>query len=203
MIWSAILTDLDRYRFINRRPRLWVLFSVPGAQAGFVYRIGHWLYTGPPSYLALLLPLRIIYWLMARWIDITTGISLNPLARIGPGLYIGHYGCVVVGGGVKIGSNCNISQGVTLGVGGRGTKRGSPIVGNRVYIAPGAKIFGAIEIGDDVAIGANAVVVKSVPDRAVVGGIPASVISFAGSFDFVHYPRMDHDNERQVSLKAR
>ncbi|AXY02862.1 hypothetical protein D1115_17910 [Vibrio alfacsensis] len=76
-----------------------------------------------------------------------------------------------------IGKNCNISQGVTIGKINQGNKIGAPIIGNNVYIAPGAKIIGGIHIGDNVAIGANAVVVTDVPDNVTVGGIPAKIIS--------------------------
>ena len=90
--------------------------------------------------------------------------------------YIGHFGCIIVGEGVVMGSNCNLSQGVTLGVAGRGDRKGSPTIGDRVFIAPGAKVIGKISIGNDVTIGANAVVSKSLPDRAVAVGIPAKVV---------------------------
>ena len=72
-----------------------------------------------------------------------------------------------------------------------------------MFIGAGAKIFGSITIGNDVVIGANAVVLKSVPDRAVVVGIPAKVVSMKGSFDIVRYPGMEDDPERQRSLALR
>ncbi|MBZ0319440.1 MAG: serine acetyltransferase [Anaerolineae bacterium] len=142
---------------------------------------------------------RGFYLVLYRLVEITTGISLNPLAEIGPGLYIGHFGEIIIGGQVRMGSNCNISQGVTIGGGGR-SERHSPEIGNRVYIAPGAKVFGPITIGDDVAIGANAVVTESFPARSVVGGVPAKLISEQGSFDFVNYAHMETDPDRQPSL---
>ncbi|WP_202807026.1 serine O-acetyltransferase [Planktothrix agardhii] len=74
---------------------------------------------------------------------------------------------------------------MTIGVGGRGEKSGCPVIGDQVFIGPGAKIFGKIRIGNDVAIGANAVVTKDLPDNAVAMGIPAKIISYEGSQDFV------------------
>ena len=62
-----------------------------------------------------------------------------------------------------------------------------PEIGDFVYVAPGAKIFGKVKIGDHAAIGANAVVIEDVPERAVVGGIPASIISYKSSSDFVQF----------------
>jgi serine O-acetyltransferase len=84
-----------------------------------------------------------------------------------------------------IGENCNISQGVTIGQAGREGKQLTPIIGDRVYIGPGAKIFGGIKIGNDVAIGANAVLTKDLPDNAVAVGVPAKIVSYEGSHDFV------------------
>ncbi len=104
---------------------------------------------------------------------------------IGPGFYIGHFGDIVISPKCKIGKNCNISQGVTLGVKVRGKHVGYPTIGDNVYIAPGAKIIGAIHVGDDVAIGANCVVTDDVPDHAVVVGVPGKVISLAGSEGYV------------------
>jgi serine O-acetyltransferase len=119
-------------------------------------------------------------------IGVPIGIDISFDAVIGKGFYVGHYGGIIIGEGVMIGENCNISQGVTIGVGGRNEKRGSPKIGDRVYIAPGAKIFGEITIGDDCAIGANAVVATDVPDRAVLGGVPAKIINYNSSKDFIH-----------------
>ena len=72
-----------------------------------------------------------------------------------------------------------------IGEAGRGDYRGVPQIGCRVYFGPGAKVFGRIRIGDNVAIGANAVVCEDVPDNAVLGGVPARVLSLKGSGDFV------------------
>jgi serine O-acetyltransferase len=85
-----------------------------------------------------------------------------------------------------IGENCNISQGVTIGIVNGGKKAGVPTIGNRVYIGPGAKIVGSITIGNDVAVGANAVVVSNVPDGVTVGGIPAKIISNNDSSAYIN-----------------
>jgi len=76
------------------------------------------------------------------------------------------------------------------------------VIGDRVFIGPGAAVLGPIRIGNDVLIGANAVVIRSVPDRAVVVGNPARVISFNGSFDLVSYEGMERDPERLAALAA-
>jgi serine O-acetyltransferase len=120
------------------------------------------------------------------------GISIPFETAIGSGFYIGHFGGIVVNEKSIIGRNCNISHGVTLGESNRGEKRGCPVLGDNVYIGPGAKIVGAVRIGNDVAIGANCVVTKDVPDRAVVVGIPGRVISEEGSAGYVN--RTDYDS---------
>ncbi|TSK06246.1 MAG: hypothetical protein FPO08_13930 [Geobacter sp.] len=88
-----------------------------------------------------------------------------------------------------MGECCNLSQGVTIGQAGRGAQQFVPVIGDRVYIGPGAKIFGKVSIGSDVAIGANAVVTKDLPDNAVAVGIPAKVINLGSSRDFINYHR--------------
>src|SRR5262249_2259739 len=113
--------------------------------------------------------------------EAATGIALDPSARIGPGLYIGHWGCIRVGPLTAIGANCNLSPMVVLGVGVLRGKSGSPAIGDRVYIASGAKIFGPMRIGNGAPIGANAVVCRDVPDHVSVGGVPAKIISNRGS----------------------
>ena len=71
-----------------------------------------------------------------------------------------------------IGDNCNLSQSVTIGQSNRGARKGTAVIGNNVYIGPGAKIVGAVRIGNFVAIGANCVVTMDIPDSAVVVGVP-------------------------------
>ena len=198
---SAFIQDLDRYRWNNPRlPRWVVLLTIHGAQATLVYRFGHWIYThvqrkNPLWWLAV-----VVYYLMRWVVQVVTGISISPRADIGPGFYIGHFGSIVIGGQVKMGSNCNISHEVTIGAFGRELDQQSPKIGHRVYIAPGAKVFGGIEIGDDAAIGANAVVPRSAPPRAVMVGVPAKMISSKGSFDLVCYFDMDKDADRLLSM---
>jgi serine O-acetyltransferase len=143
---------------------------------------------------------RFLCQVARKGIEILTGISLPPDCRIGEGLYIGHFGTIIISSMAVIGKNCNLSQGVTLGVSGRGERRGAPTVGNRVYIAANAVVAGKISIGDDAVIGACAVVTTSVPPRAVVAGNPAQIKSHRGSFGHIYYDGMEKDPERLASL---
>lgn len=114
------------------------------------------------------------------------GISISHHIKIGSGFYIGHFGGIVINPNSEIGKNCNISQGVTIGQVNRGPNKGVPILGDNVYIGPGAKMIGKIVIGDNVAIGANCVVTKDVPDNAVVVGVPGKIISYKGSEGYIN-----------------
>ena len=95
------------------------------------------------------------------------GIDVPRKTRIGPGLYIGHFGGIIVSAQSSIGANCDLSHGVTVGVGGKGDRLGAPEIGDNVYLGPGAKVFGRINVGRGAKIGANAVVFRDVPEDAV------------------------------------
>lgn len=113
------------------------------------------------------------------------GIGIPISTEIGSGFYIGHFGGIFVYPKCKIGKNCNMSHGVTLGFTQRGKNKGYPTIGDNVYVGPGAIIIGSVKIGNNVAIGANCVVTRDVPDDAVVVGVPAKIISYEGSFGYV------------------
>ena len=85
-----------------------------------------------------------------------------------------------------IGKNCNLSHGVTIGVNRRGERQGVPTIGDNVYIGPGAKLFGGISVGDNVAVGANCVVTHDVPENGVVVGVPGRIISYEGSQGYIN-----------------
>lgn len=132
-------------------------------------------------------------WLILRRLRYKLGISVPPDTKIGSGFYIGHFGGIVINRRCKIGKNCNISHGVTLGQANRGINKGCPILGDNVYVGPGTKIIGSVKIGDNVAIGANCVVTKDIPDDSVVVGNPGKVISQEGSRGYVS--RTDYEDK--------
>lgn len=176
----------------------------PGLWATLGYRSSRWLHTANLPR-PLKLAAKVAENLIPNAVVMTTSIQIPPAASIGPGLFIAHTGYVVMSYETKIGAHCTITQGVTLGHGAGGGRShgGSPRVGNRVYMGPGSIIIGDIEIGDDALIGAGAVVVKSVPPRAVVVGNPARIVSYKGSFELIKYPGMESDPARIEALEAR
>ena len=107
-----------------------------------------------------------------------------PRGVFGPGLSIAHHGTITVNGEARVGCNCRIDTQTTIAdVRGR-----TPVLGDNVYVGSGARIVGGVRVGDEVAIGANAVVVEDVPDRVTVGGVPARVISRNGSRGVLQSP---------------
>lgn len=102
------------------------------------------------------------YFLWLRRLKYKYGLDISYRTKIGKGCYIGHFGGIVIHGDTVIGENCNVSQGVTIGVSNYGVKIGVPTIGNHVFIGPSAAIFGNISIGNNVTIGANTVVTENI-----------------------------------------
>ena len=181
--------------------QLKALLLVPRVWAIVGYRFRRWAHIARlPSIVRL--PLIGAGRLFACFVEAMTHIELPPQAIIGPGLFLPHAGYVIVASNATIGRHCTLTQGVTIGhrAGGNESSLDSPVIGNRVYVGPGAAILGPVNVDDDVLIGANAVVTKSVASRSVVVGNPARVISGQGSFQLINYPSMEHDPERLASL---
>ena len=119
--------------------------------------------------------LKVLYLRKSRKLGFSIGLNV-----FGPGLSIAHYGQLVVNRNAKVGKNCRIHEGVTIGA--TNGQSEAPILGDNVFIASGAKIIGNIKIANNVAIGANAVVVKDILEEGItVGGVPANKISDNGS----------------------
>ena len=118
------------------------------------------------------------------------GIKCNieiPLNVCGKGLSIAHTGPIIINSGARIGENCRIHVGVNIGTQ-IGLADSAPTIGNNVYIAPGAKLFGKIEIADNIIIGANAVVNKSFTEKGIaIAGVPAKKISDNGTDNMEYY----------------
>ncbi len=120
------------------------------------------------------------------------GFQIPPSTLIGKGLYIGHWGTIVVNGKTTIGDFCNLSPGVTIGQTNRGKNKGAPTIGNRVWIGTNAVIVGNIHIGDNVMIAPNAFVNVSVPSNSLVVGNPAVVMPREDATDgYINFTNTD------------
>ena len=181
---SAFLADLARaYQMSegSRWRRIADCLRSPGVHAVAVFRFGQWILEDARWARLVLDP---IYHLLNTLVHMAWGIEIPRRATIGPGLYIGHFGTIIVAPDAVIGENCSLSQDVTIGISGRGARRGVPLIGDNVYIAPGARLFGRIRIGHNVKIGANAVVNRDVPDNAILVLDPGfRIVSFKGNRD--------------------
>jgi serine O-acetyltransferase len=137
------------------------------------YRFGCWRYTVRPAWVRK--PLSLVYRVMKTVSQVLTGIDLPCEVKIGRRFRIEHFGGIIVSGDAVLGDDVVIRNGVTIGLK-RRDDPGSPVIGNRVDIGAGAKILGKIRIGDDVLIGANAVVISDVPANSIAVGIPARIV---------------------------
>lgn len=144
-----------------------------GLWAMAVYRFGRWRYRF--KHRIVRAPLSLIYKLLFKFIQILTGIELPCETILGHRFRIDHFGGIIISGDVEFGDDVVIRNGVTIGLRRTGV-RSSPKIGNRVDVGAGAKILGSITIGDDTAIGANAVVLHDVPPNSIAIGIPARII---------------------------
>jgi serine O-acetyltransferase len=146
-----------------------VVLAYPGFQARQLHRLAHTLHRADVP----VLPRVIAH--VSRFI---TGVEIHPGATIGEGLFIDHGMGVVIGETAEIGDDCHINQGVTLG--GTSTMRTKrhPTLRDRVSVGAGAKLIGAVEIGEGARIGAGSVVVTNVPPNATVVGVPGHVVAY-------------------------
>jgi serine O-acetyltransferase len=164
---STVRADVARLREEDAGLRVLLRGIVSqGFQALVVYRIFRWLYERR-------IPTQPIRFFVERFAEIVTGISIPAQARVGKGLRIHHFGGIIIHSETVIGECCTIYHGVTLGD--RGGWGGAPRIGNHVMIGAGAKILGAVIVGDDCRIGANAVVTTSIPPRCLAVGVPAVI----------------------------
>lgn len=145
-----------------------------GFWALLVYRFGHARFVIQNKWIRA--PWTILYIVLNKITEVICGISIGSTAKIGRRLQIEHHGCIIIHGAVEMGDDCLIRQEVTIGNVGSTDPLGAPKIGNRVHIGAGAKLLGRISIGDDVIVGANAVVTKDVPEAVVVAGVPAKII---------------------------
>ena len=143
-----------------------------GFWAMLVYRYGRWRYGIRPTWLRK--PFSLVYHVLFKVVQILAGIELPCEVELGPGFVIDHFGGIVVSGYARFGANCRLRNGVVVGLK-NVSDPVAPVFGDNVDIGAGAKILGPIRIGNNVRIGANAVVLCDVPDDHVAVGVPAVV----------------------------
>lgn len=173
--WVYFRADLSRYMSFKQAGALSTFLRNQGLWALLQYRVASAVHTSHFARWARI-PMELFLAIWHKIIEMATGISLPETAIIGPGLYIAHFGNVFLHGDTRIGENCTIGQGVTVGISGRGDYRGVPTIGDRVYIATSAVVIGKIVVGDDAVIGANSLVNRDVAPNTTVLGVPAVVI---------------------------
>ena len=147
-------------------------WGAQGFWAMLVYRFGRWRYGVRPALLRKFFSL--IYRVLYKMIQIITGIEMPCEAVVGRNFVIDHFGGIIVSGYASFGDNCRIRNGVVVGLR-RVEEKLAPAIGSNVDIGAGAKLLGPIRIGDNVVIGANAVVLCDVPDNSIAVGVPATV----------------------------
>ncbi len=149
------------------RSTLEILLCYPGLHAIWGHRFSHWLWTHNLK-------------LLGRWTSQLmrglTGIEIHPGAKIGPNFFIDHGMGVVIGETAEVGSRVTLYHGVTLGGTSLNKGKRHPTLGDNVVVGAGAKVLGAITIGENTRIGANAVVVRDTPPNSVVVGVPGQVV---------------------------
>lgn len=165
------------------RSTLEILFCYPGLHAVWGHRVSRWLWKHDLRFLA-------------RWVSQLmrglTGIEIHPGATIGPGFFIDHGMGVVIGETAEVGAEVTLYHGVTLGGTSLAKGKRHPTIGDRVVIGAGAKVLGAITVGADSRIGANAVVVKDVPPNSVVVGVPGQVVVRSRPHRSTDAPDLNH-----------
>ena len=163
--------DLDRLKRSGARP-IGVLVD-PGTWVVFTYRVGRAVRKLPRL---LRLPAACAHKPFELLVGTLARVALPLSAEIGGGLRVGRVGGIRVAPDAYIGRDCDLAEGVTIAAAG-----GAPWIGDRVQIGPGAKVIGPIRVGNDAAIGANAVVEADVPDGVTVAGVPARRVPGTGS----------------------
>ena len=152
----------------------WKDWTRPGFRALVMYRLGVWRMGVKPRLLRW--PLSLLYRFMHRWVRNRYGIELHYTAKIGRRLLIAHQGAIVIHEGARIGDDCILRQGVTLGAAGNYSVDRAPVLGDRVSVGAGAMILGGVTVGDGATVGPNAVVLGDVPAGAIATAAPARII---------------------------
>lgn len=144
-----------------------------GGSPEIYMRIFHFLYRKAAT--TTFAPMRLFYKAFFRFWANRRGLEISVNQHIGGGIYIGHAYNITINGKAIVGKNCNIHKGAVIGQTNRGQRKGTPIIGDRVWIGINAAVVGGITIGDDVLIAPNSFVNVDVPSHSVVFGNPCII----------------------------
>ena len=145
-----------------------VFFLYSGVHAVWWHRVSHSLWNAK---------LRFVARMLSQITRLFTGVEIHPGAILGRRLFIDHGMGVVIGETAVVGDDCVLYHGVTLGGTNTGKEKRHPTLGNRVLVGAGAKLLGAITLGDDCNVGANAVVLHDAPAGSTLVGVPAKSVT--------------------------
>lgn len=177
-----MLSTFKAYRKYDPAVKSWaeVIFLYPGVKAIFFHRVAHFLYNLRLYFLA-----RFVSE-FSRWL---TGIEIHPGAKIGSPVIIDHGMGVVIGETAEIGDFVILYQGVTLGGTDLKAVKRHPTIKSHVVIGGGAKVLGAITIGEGSRVGANSVIIQDVPPNSTVVGVPGKITGsgIAKGHELSHY----------------
>lgn len=176
--FKIILKDQSRYASKGFRGFLFA-FSNP------CFRMIYWMRLS--SHFNKFNPIGFLGRVLHKLTQVRLGIQIPHVTQIGGGLFMGHYGGIVISNEAKIGENCNIAQGVTIGRINKGPRKGAPKIGNKVWIGPNAVLAGNITIGDNVLIAPLSFVNMDVPANCIVIGNPAQIIEGKTSDDYINF----------------
>lgn len=183
-LYKLIKSDALRYSAYSKKKWFIEIVINRGLWATIQYRIAHAIYVMEISnFVKKPLLITMVTW--QYFVEWFTTIKIPYTCKIGEGLYIGHPNNVILNGKVELGKYCNISQGVTIGVSGRGLNRGVPKIGNFVYFGANSVVAGKIEIGDESIISANSLVNLDAPKNSLLIGVPANVITNKSSLSYI------------------
>jgi serine O-acetyltransferase len=173
-MFEIVHKDIIRY-ITNNHSKLYIIIHSPGLSTLLTYRLGRWLrnFVSCPLKLPIFLVFTPFYWLLTGYCRLSYDIYLDQSAEIGHGLYIGHFGGIVLKN-CQIGSNCSIHQEVRLES--TATSKYGPIIGDHVWIGPHVRIQGMFKVGNRSTIAAGAIVKKDVGEDCLLIGNPARVV---------------------------
>lgn len=176
---SEIKHDLYRYTGVSKNYAfLKAIFSQSGARFSMLYRFC--------NSFSFSNPIGFFFRGWFKLLSLNKNVEIPHSTQIGKGIYFGHFKNIVINQNAQIGENCNIYQGVTIGRESRGKRKGSPVIGDRVFIGPNSVVVGNITVGNDVLIAPLTFVNFDVPANSVVVGSPGKIVRNSGSRGYVN-----------------